>query len=410
VKTVPNSNFDPQIEAFNPFLPEVIRNPYPYYKRLRESDPVHRGAQDLWYLTRYHEVDAVLGDHHLFIRGNFSENLAKTWGENSLSQVMSRFMFALDPPDHTRLRRLVAPFFTRKKMEALTPKINRVTSTLLESIQASRNGFDLIGDFAMPLPILVISEVLGVPVEDRDQLRQWTCDVTPTVDPAISEEVRIRGIDAAACFRGYFTSLISHRRRHLQDDLISEFIVANEADDALSHEEMITTFVTLIIAGHENITNLIGNGMLALIQHPEQLRTLQNEPNLATNVVQEVLRYDSPSQYVPREAARDTMLGEKKISQGDTVMALLGSANRDEAAFADGEQFDIQRPDLQDQIDFGRGPAFCIGAPLTLIEGAIAFQLLVNQIPTIRPAIDLAELQWRPTVWARGLETFPVEH
>lgn len=402
-------DFDPRTEPFNPALPEVIRDPYPWFDALRDAAPVHVGAGGLRYLTRFDDVDRALRDHRTFIRGRFSETLSANFGDNSLDQVMSKFMFALDPPDHTRLRGLVAGSFTKPKMERLRPRIREIATRLLdEALAEPGETFDVIEQFAYPLPLQVVCEILGVPYEDRELLRSWTCDVTPTVDAAISNDVKARGIEAAALFRGYFTSLISQRRRRPQDDLLSELTAAEAQGDQLTVRELVTLSVTLLIAGHENVTNLIGNGMLALADHPAELDRLLAEPALIPDAVAETLRYDGPVTYVPREAAVDTRVSGVELAAGDVLVALLGAANRDPSRFADPGTFKLDRPGRHNHIDFGRGITYCLGAPLALIEAEIAFEVLLSRLGRVEIAVPRPGLEWRPTIWARGLTALPL--
>jgi cytochrome P450 len=404
-----SADFDPRTDVFNPAAPEVIRNPYPWFDVLRESDPVHAGVQGMRFLTRYADVDRVLRDHRTFVRGRFSEILSENFGDNSLDDVMSKFMFALDPPDHTRLRKLVNHSFTTRKMERLRPRMREIANELLDDALADGpESIDVIDQFAYPLPLQIVCEILGVPSEDRELLRTWTCDITPTVDVAISKEVKARGIEAAALFKGYFTALISQRRRERGDDLLSELLDAEEQGDRLSVRELITLSVTLLIAGHENVTNLIGNGVLALASHPDEMERVRARPSLCTDVVAETLRYDGPVTYVPREAATDVRLGATDIAEGEPLVALLGAANRDPAKFEDPGVFRLDRPSRKQHIDFGRGIAYCLGAPLALIEGELALQVLVERLGTFELAVPESELEWRPTVWARGLTNLPI--
>jgi cytochrome P450 len=373
--------FDPSVDVFNPAAPEVIRDPYPWFDVLRERDPVHAGVHGMWFLTRFADVDRVLRDHKTFVRGSFSETLSRSWGENSLNEVMSKFMFALDPPDHTRLRRLVARSFTRLKMERLRPRMREIARDLLDlAMTKEADTFDVIEDLAYPLPLQIVCEILGVPYEDRDLLRRWTCDLTPTVDVAISQDVKARGIEAAAAFKGYFRALITQRRRSRQDDLLSELLDAEEHGDRLTEREIVTLSVTLLIAGHENVTNLIGNGVLALAAHPSEMELLRAAPSRCADVVHETLRYDSPVTYVPREAAVDTRLNGTEIAAGQPIVAMLGAANRDPRRFPKPDRFRLDRHVGNDQIDFGRGIAYCLGAPLATIEGEVAFEMLARSL------------------------------
>jgi cytochrome P450 len=401
--------FDPLTSVFDPKLPEVARNPYPWFDRLRELDPVHRGVGEIWFLTRFADVDRLLRDHKTFIRGSYSEVLDRNFGPNSLNEVMGKFIFALDPPDHTRLRRLVARSFTREKAELLRPRMKQVAESLLNDALAQGDVLDIIEQFAYPLPLQIVCEILGVPSEDRQMLRSWTNTITPTVEFVISDEVKSSGIEAAALFKGYFTALISERRKHRQNDLISELLDAGEDGERLTDTEMISLCTVLLIAGHENVTNLVGNGILALLHHPDELARVQRDLRLCTAVVTETLRYDSPVTYVPRDAAVRTQIGDIDIAPDDTLVALFGAANRDPRKFPNPNVFQLERPDGADHVDFGRGIAYCLGASFAVVEGEVAFETLISRLGRFSLAVDESQLEWRPTIWARGLQQLPIK-
>ncbi|MFI7669874.1 cytochrome P450 [Nocardia sp. NPDC049526] len=402
-------DFDPRLDEFDPARPEVIRDPYPWFDRLRTLDPAHRGINGLRFLTRFADIDQLLRDHRTFVRGDFADVLARNFGQNSLNDVMGRFMFALDPPDHTRLRRLVAGSFTREKAERLRPRMRELAAELLdEAVARGGHTIDVLSEFAYPLPLQVVCEILGVPPEDREMLRSWTNDITPTVDFVLSDEVRARGIEAAALFKGYFLALISLRRRHRGEDLLSELLNAEEQGERLSERELISLAVTLLIAGHENVTNLVGNGLLALLRHPGELEAVRRESGRVADVVTETLRYDSPVTYVPRQTAKATRLGDVDLAAGESLVALFGAANRDPEKFPDPGVFRLDRPHNAEHLDFGRGITYCLGAPFAIVESEVAFETLLTRLGDFGLAIEEDELTWRPTIWARGLERLPI--
>lgn len=390
---------------FNPFLPEFRADPYPMYHRLRVEDPVHRSTlmEDTWIVARYADGAAVLHDRRFGWEGA-QELLLDRLGPGPIQRVRSKWMLFMDPPDHTRLRTLVNKAFTPRVVEAMRPHIREIVDELLGAVEGA-GRMDVIADFAYPLPVIVICEMLGVPTEDRETFKGWSRDLARTLDPAVSPELIEQTREAALAFQEYFTALIAERRARPRDDLISALIAAEEQGDRLSEEELLATLLLLFGAGHETTMNLIGNGTLALLRHPDQLERLRGEPALAVSAVEELLRYDGPVQLAGRIAGEDVEIRGKPIRKGEIVVPLLGAANRDPAQFPDPDRLDLTRTDIR-HLTFGGGVHFCLGAPLARVEGQIAITTLLRRLPGLKLETDVPE--WRETVTLRGLKALPV--
>ena len=390
---------------FNPFLPEFHADPYSFYHRLRSVDPVHQTPMGFWVLTRYDDVVMVLRDPR-FGRDGFEQMLAAVYGDDKESGRLPRSMLFRDPPDHTRLRALVSKAFTPRMIEGMRAHIQDIVSGLLDRVQDSK-GMDVIADLAYPLPITVICEMLGVPTGDRGTIRQWSSDVARSLDAIgipSDAEIVARGRAARRELGDYFRRLLPERRRRPQDDLLSLLIAAEEQGDKLSEGELLATCVLLFIAGHETTVNLIGNGLLALLRHPDQLKRLRDDPALIQGAVEELLRYDSPVQRTARMTNTDVEVGGRKIATGSMVVAAIGAANRDPAQFPDPDRLDITRRDNR-HIAFGFGIHFCLGAALARVEGQIALGMLLRRKPGLAVAGTPA---WRESSTLRGLTALPV--
>ena len=391
---------------FNPFLPEFHADPYPFYRRLREQDPVHRTAMGFWVLTRYEDCVAVLRDQR-FGREEFQQMLTAVYGDDTEKPQLPRSMLFRDPPDHTRLRALVSKAFTPRTIEVMRGHIQDIVDRLLGRALA-QGGMDVMEDLAYPLPVTVICEMLGVPVGDHASIRGWSADIARSLDAIglpSDQSIVERGRIARRQLADYFRALVPERRARPQPDLLSGLLAAEEQGDKLTEPEVIAMCLLLFIAGHETTVNLIGNGLLALLRHPEQLARVQADPALVPNAVEELLRYDSPVQRTARITTEEVDLAGHHITKGAMVVVALGAANRDPAQFADPDRLDVTRRDVR-HISFGFGIHFCLGAPLARVEGQIALGALLRRAPGL--TLDEPTLEWRESSVLRGLKRLRV--
>jgi cytochrome P450 len=325
-------------------------------------------------------------------------------------EILGRNLLAVDPPDHSRLRRLVAIPFTPKYVEGLRPRIQEIADRLLDDVEARAEAtgvreMELIDDFAYPLPLTVIAELLGIPLADRDKFREWSqaaVSFTPG-DPA-NPEITAKLIE----FIAYLRRLVAEKGANPGDDLLSGLVLAEAAGDKLSENELLSMCFLLIVAGHETTVNLIANGMLTLFDHPEQLARLRENPELVKPAIEEMLRYIGPVEMsLTRWVREDTEFGGMLMRRGDQIVALLASDNRDVAQFPDAERFDIAREPNR-HLGFGTGIHACLGAALARLEGQIAFRTLLSRMPDLALAIPRDDVQWRPGTFLRGLTRLPV--
>ncbi len=397
------------VGLINVLSPENRANPYPLYEQLRSEDPVlWDDFLGRWILTGYADVLACLRDPRLSAErvGALRTQLPQEVVEKirPMERVFESWMLFLDPPDHTRLRGLVNKAFTPRRVEAMRPHIQQIVDGLLNQVQA--NGrMDVIRDLAFPLPSTVIAEMLGVPSEDREQFRGWSSDIIGISSMIIDPDRAVRAQNSILAMMEYFRQIVAQRRKSPRDDLISAMIASEDQGKFLSDEELLSNCVLLLEAGHETTTNLIGNGLLALLRHPDQLRTLRENPSLIGTAIEELLRYDSPVQLTGRIATEDLEIGDKRISQGDTVILLFGAANRDPAQFLDPNILDLYRRENR-HLSFGQGIHYCLGSPLARIEGQLAITTVLRQCPGLE--LTGEPLEWRQAVSLRGLTAFPV--
>jgi pimeloyl-[acyl-carrier protein] synthase len=389
---------------FNPMDPEFVRDPYPTYHTLRAEDPVHHHPLGFWVLTRYEDVVAALRDPRL-AKEAIADFIAARFGAPVPAMGLS--MLDRDPPDHTRLRSLVSKAFTPRVVEGLRPRIQQIVDRLIDQGEA-RGTMDLIEEFAYPIPVTVICEMLGVPVEDHERFKGWSLDIARGLDGLLltaGSEIRQRSAEARHGLADFFRELIAKRRTSPRADMLSDLIAAEEAGDKLSEEELLATCILLLVAGHETTVNLIGNGTLALLRNPDQLRRLRENPTLITTAVEELLRYDGPVQRTARIPSEDVTIGGHTIGKGEMVMPFIGAADRDPSQFRDPDRLDITRTDNR-HVAFGLGIHFCLGAPLARVEGQIAISTLVKRLPKLALATSTPE--YRPSLTLRGLQTLPV--
>jgi len=368
------------------FGPKMLADPYSYYARLRSWQPVFWVDQfGGWVLTRYADVLTLLrspsGSSERAAAGRFQ--LGPEFEE--LYEIRANAMLNADAPRHTRLRSLVNKAFTPNTIEKLTPFIKRFVDQALDRALASGH-MDLIADLAFPLPATVISEMLGIPSEDRDRFKKWSDDTTAVVGNIasnLSPDVLRRSITAMQELRDYFEGIIKERRAKPRDDLISNLLKAQEEGDRLSDLELLANCILLLNAGHETTTNLIGNGAWALLRHPDQMERLRREPALIATAIEELLRYDSPVQFTSRIVKADIEVGGKLLRAGQVLLLVLGAANRDPEVFVDPDRLDIARQDNK-HLAFGIGSHFCLGAPLARLEGRMVFETLLRRLPNLR--------------------------
>ena len=394
------------MKSFNPMDSEFLADPYPTYHRLRAEDPVHHSPLGFWVLTRYEDVAAVLRDPR-FIKEPLAALVAARFGAE-VPRGVGLSMLDRDPPDHTRLRSLVSKAFTPRVVEGLRPRIQKIVDGLIAGAEAA-GSMDLIEEFAYPIPVNVICEMLGVPVDDHERFKGWSLDIARGLDsiwlPPDSEIPR-RSAAARHAISDYFRELIAQRRASPRGDLLSALIAAEEAGDKLNEEELLATCILILIAGHETTVNLIGNGVLALLRNPEELRRLRETPGLITTAVEELLRYDGPVQRTARVASDDATIGGHTIRKGEMVMPFIGAADRDPAHFPEPDRLDLSRADNR-HIAFGWGIHFCLGAPLARVEGQIAINTLVRRLPRLAFVNDTVE--YRQSLTLRGLKALPVK-
>lgn len=395
---------------FNPLDPAVHADPYPQYRLLREQDPVHQGPLGFWIISRYQDIAAALRDPRFGHAMDETAVMLKIMeGPGSITiDEFSRWMLFRDPPDHTRLRKLVSKAFTPRAVELLRPRIQAIVDRLVDDLvaQLADGGVaDLVEGLALPLPVTVISELLGVPDEDRAQAREWAEAVAQALDPIVTEEQALRSDAAVVELTAYLKEVIAERRRSPGTDLLSELIAAEDEGGHLNESELISTVALLFGAGHETTRNLIGNGMLALMRNPAEMARLREAPAMIRPAIEELLRYDSPVQNTGRVAKEDTYIGSWPVPKGQPVAFLLGAGNRDPEVFTDPERLDVGRVDVK-PLSFGGGIHFCLGAMLARMEGAEAFGALLTRVPEVELATE--NLEWRPHITLRGLSSLPV--
>ena len=368
--------------TYNPLAPRVYLNPYPKYAQLRAHDPVHWSPlMDAWVLSRFADADAILRDHKRFSSDPRLRKTTRTPRNAGIENPGGQSMLFLDPPDHSRLRQLVSKAFTPGAIAALTPRIHALVGELLDQIPNSAS-FDLMEALAYPLPVIVMAELLGIPPENRAKFKLWSDLRARVLEPTIKPDEIQKANQATYALDDYFREVIRERRAHPRDDLISTLILAEEAGDKLTSNELLVMLRLLLIAGNETTTNLIGNGMLALLRHPAQLQLLRNQPDLMENAVEELLRFDTPVQVDFRIARADLEFGGRGIRAGQGVIILLGAANHDPAVFPEPERLDITRRNAS-HLAFGRGLHFCLGAPLARVEARAAFAGLLERFPKL---------------------------
>ena len=395
--------------AFNPFLPEVHEDPYPLYPQLRAADPVHRSPLGFWVLTRHADVLAVLRDPRMSRDPRRSERMEMLRASTEVDELLSSeeaapSMLFVDPPDHTRLRALVTKAFTPRAVEQLRQRVEEIVAELLDRV-AGAGAMDVVEDLAYPLPVTVICDLFGVPESDRERFRAWSRELVRLLDPLVATDSLERALEARLALRGYLRELIAERRANPTGDLLTALIEAEDQGHKLSEQELVSMCLLLLVAGHETTVNLIANGTLALLRHPEARAGLVAGAELPGTAVEELLRYDSPVQFTSRHALAGLEIGACGVRAGETVIAVLGAANRDPAQFPDPDRLDLTRAPNR-HVAFGGGIHFCLGAPLARMEGRIAISALLERLPGLElgPGAPVR----RDTVTLRGLSSLPV--
>ena len=406
-----NKANDPGLSLYHLLDPEVLANPYPLYHRLRSEDPVHWDPfLHAWVVTRYADVVTVFQ--------RFSANRTPTPEQltalglsalTPLAQVMVRQMLFLDPPDHGRVRGLAAKAFTPRRVEVLRSHIQDITASLLDAVLARGTGrMDVIADLAYPLPAIVTAELLGVPTSDWKQLTTWSGDFAQVLgnfqhNPDHASRV-LRSLEEML---SYFRAAVRDHRDHPRDGLISALLNAEIDGDRLTEEEVVANVIVTMVGGQETTTNLIGNGILTLLRKPDQLELLRTDLSLVPSAVEELLRYESPSQQTARLAPDDVMLGGKVIRKRQAVIAVMGAANRDPERFPDPDRLDLTRQDNR-HVAFAWASHFCFGAPLARIEGQTAFETVLKRMPNLQLAPG--PVTWRENLGLRGLTALHVTY
>jgi cytochrome P450 len=392
---------------FNPLSPDFIRDPYPVYHRMREVDPMHMTPLGFYVASRHADAALVLRDKRF--GKDFVGRLIRRSGPEIMKEPiyrsMSHWMLQQDPPDHTRLRGLVVSAFTARRVEDMRPRIKAIVDDLLDRV-ADKGKMDIVADFAFPLPVTVICDMLGIPEADRALFHAGARGSGRLLDPVPLNRAELDEANANnAASEIYFNNLFELRRREPGPDLTTHLVQAEQGGDKLTNEELTANIILLFGAGHETTVNLIGNGLLALFRNPDQLALLKSNPSVIGNAIDELLRYDSSVQLTGRVALEDIEVGGVTVTAGTPVLCLLGAANRDPAVYSEPDRLDITRQNVR-PMSFGGGIHFCLGAQLARIEAEVAISSLFERFPSLR-LDDVANPQWRDSFVLRGLKTLP---
>lgn len=384
--------------------PELAIDPYPFYARSHAEAPMRWDPTAFgfgcWMLASHPAVASVVRDPRFSADRSIAYRvfLPDTEEGRLVGDTIGRVLGFRDPPDHTRLRGLISKVFTPRAIEQLRPRIEQT----VESLLATEGSIDLMSTLAYPLPVTVICEMLGVPRDDATRIKPWVDDYALYFG-AIRGQKKV--LATMPLLRDYFHGLFAERRKQPGDDLLSALIRAEEAGEGLTSDELFDIVSFLFLAGHHTTTNLIGNGMLALLRHPEQLERLRADPSLLPNAVEELLRYDSAVQFIGRIAREDMVIAGSSVAAGQLVVLMVGAANRDPTVFAAPDELDVTRPNAGKHLAFGGGIHFCIGAPLARLEAVVAFSALLRRFRNIEPA---GEPEWIPNLNLRGMHSLPL--
>lgn len=400
---------DPFFGGFNPFLPEHRNDPHATWRRLRETRPVFKHpVLGAWVVTRYEDA------YHVLRGANFTTDRSQTAAmkfmrrfagqDEDLQNLVHRNLLMIDGPDHRRLRSLVAKAFTPRRIERLRPRIEALVDALLDTA-AERDEFELIRDFAHPLPVVVIAELLGVPPEDRDRFRAWSQVLVGLLDPLQARGGTAPIEKANRELNAYFRPLLAQRRAEPRDDLLSAMIAAEEQGDSLSEADLLALSSLLLVAGHETTSNLIGNAIVSLLRHPDERKRLQEDPSLIQTAVDEFLRFDGPIQLTDRAVIEDCEIAGQHIPKDQLVAVVIGAANRDPEKFAEPDRLDVGRSD-NPHLAFGQGNHFCLGAQLARLETEVAIGSLLRRFPGLSGPRDPAG--WHRSTILRGPTAVPL--
>ena len=399
--------------AFNPFDPAFRADPYPFYDRLREVEPVHVSPLGFVVLTRYgdvartlrgnefsRDVEANAADNRDPVRQRRREQLRRRREEGTAAKNI----LGLDPPDHTRLRRLVSLAFTPSAIDRLRPRVVALVDGILDRA-AERGSMELVDELAFPVPFQVISELLGMPTEQEDEIRDWSQSLTAALEPT-ADDATMEAADRSGLLMGaYLDGVIAERRGNLGDDLLSQLLLVEEAGDRLSPAELKSFVALLYIAGHETTVNLIGNGLLALLRHPDELARWRDDTSLDASAVDELLRYDGPVQQTVRIPLQTVRYGDIEVAPGSTVMTILGAANHDPTMFDEPHALRLDRPNAGRHLAFASGIHYCLGASLAKLEATVAITAVIRRFPDVALA---DEPHWRDRLTIRGVDRLPL--
>ncbi|MFG1718949.1 cytochrome P450 [Micromonospora chalcea] len=385
--------------------PEGRVDPYPTYERLRAHGPVVQAGPVFFVVTGYAEADAILRDARFGVMDDaLRDQFMPGWRESPAILSISRSMLRTNPPDHSRMRRLAAGAFTPRRIAAMRDVVQAQADELIDAMLAAEGPVDFMAAFAYPLPVGVICALLGVPAADRPLFRRWATDLTGVLEPEITEEELAVADRGAAELRAYFTELVATRRRAPADDLTTALVQAHDGGDRLSGDELLANLIVLLVAGFETTTNLLGNGLVALLEHPRAAAALAEHPEFAPGYVDELLRYDSPVQLTSRMSTAPSRYGDVDLPPESWVIVMLGAANRDPRRYPEPARFDPWRPQVH-PLSFGAGPHYCLGAALARLEAQVAFPLLLRRLPGLAVA---GRPERRVRLTLRGHATLPV--
>ena len=394
---------------YEPKDPAVIADPFPALRRLQAEDPIHWSPTlGSWVLTRYDHVKMALNDPR-FSADRISPFLEheRARGHGSLGELgrtVGLWAVFTDPPQHTRLRAVMNRGFTSRSVESLRPRVQAIVDGLLDRVMPT-GRVDLVRDFAYPLPITVIGDLIGVARDDADQLKQWSDDLAAFVGSAVTTPDKyVRASRSVREMGDYFRRLADARRARPTSDIMSALVATEQRADTLSEDELVATCMLLLFAGHETTTNVIGNGMLALMRHPDQYEAWRDDPSLTPTAIEELVRYDGPGQALARIVATEVVLDGKRLARGDRVFLMINAANRDPRRFTDPDRLDLRR-DPNPHITFGHGIHYCVGAPLARLELSVAIPALLRRLPGL--ALTDGPLEWIDSLVFRGVRSLP---